>query len=70
VATAGDRALTIEPIANAFIGVTVPPGTQDIELAFRPPVRVALTWLSVLSLIAMLIALGAIAWHGRTRSGA
>ena len=62
VATAADQALTIDPIAGAFIGVTVPPGIQDIQLAFRPRTRIALTWLSGVTLVALLVALAALAW--------
>ena len=58
VATAGGQALEIDPIANAFIGVTVPPGVQDIQLMFRPPIRVALTWVSWAALLVMLVAAG------------
>jgi uncharacterized membrane protein YfhO len=68
VATAGDQTLAIAPIADAFISVTVPPGVQDIELAFRPRTRIALTWLSGVSLVALLIAWGALAWRGRLRT--
>ena len=64
-ATAADRNLTVEPIANAFIGVTVPPGIQDIELMFRPRTRIALTWVSGVSLVALLLALGALTWRRR-----
>ena len=68
VATAADERLTIEPIANAFIGVTVPRGIQDIQLAFRPRTRIALTWLSAASFVALLAALGTLAWRRRTAS--
>jgi hypothetical protein len=68
VATAGDQTLAIEPIADAFIGVTVPPGVRNVELAFRPRTRIALTWLSGVSLVALLIAWGALAWRGRSRA--
>ena len=63
VATAGDQALTIDPIAGAFIGVTVPPGIQDIQLDFRPRTRIALTWLSGVSLVGLLVALGTLTWR-------
>jgi hypothetical protein len=68
VATATDQSLTIEPIANAFIGVTVPPGIQDLQLAFRPRTRIALTWLSAVSLVALLVALGTLMWRQRAAS--
>ena len=67
-ATAADQALTIDPIANAFIGVTVPPGIQDLQLAFRPRTRIALTWLSAVSLVALLVALGTLVWRQRAVS--
>ena len=65
VATAGEETLAIEQMAGAFIGVTVPPGVQDIDLAFRPRTRMALTWVSGLSLVALLVAFGTITWRGR-----
>ena len=65
VATSGDQTLAIEPIAGAFIGVTVPAGVQDVELEYRPHTRIALTWVSGTSLVVMLAALGAIHWRRR-----
>jgi hypothetical protein len=65
VAATPDRNLTVEPIAGAFLGVTVPPGIQEIELVFRPRVRMALTWLSGASLVGLLVALGTMTWRNR-----
>ena len=59
------REIAIEPIANAFVAVNVPPGVEDIQLMFRPPIRVALTWLSWATLFVMIGALGAITWRRR-----
>jgi hypothetical protein len=64
-ATAADQVLTVDPIADAFIGVTVPPGVRDVQLAFRPRIRMALTWLSGVSLVVLLAALGTLTWRGR-----
>jgi hypothetical protein len=65
VATAGGQELTIDPIANAFIAVTVPPGVEDIRLTFRPPIRVALKWLSWAALFVMLVSTAALGWRSR-----
>jgi uncharacterized membrane protein YfhO len=67
VAAASNRNLTVEPIAGAFLGVTVPPGIQEIHLVFRPRVRMALTWLSGVSLVGLMVAFGVMTW--RKRSG-
>jgi hypothetical protein len=67
-ATGGGTALAIEPIAGAFIGVTVPPGVQDVELRFRPPIRLALTFLSWTALAGMLLALAITGAARRSRA--
>ncbi|HKE95463.1 MAG TPA: hypothetical protein VKB34_14210 [Povalibacter sp.] len=43
-------ALSVHPVADAFLGVTVPPGVTDITVAFTPHVQSALTWFSNLVL--------------------
>jgi hypothetical protein len=45
-ATAATRSLPVHPVANAFLGVTVPPGVTDVTVAFIPRVQMALTWFS------------------------
>jgi len=55
-ATAADKTLTVHPIANAFLGVTVPAGITDVTVQFTPRVQIALTWLSNLVLLGSVIA--------------
>jgi len=50
-ATAADKTLTVHPIANAFLGVTVPAGITDVTVQFTPRVQIALTWFSNLVLL-------------------
>jgi hypothetical protein len=50
-ATAATGPLTIHPIANAFLSVTVPPGVTDVTIEFTPRVQIALTWFSNLVLL-------------------
>jgi hypothetical protein len=41
--------LPIYPVANAFLGISVPPGVTDITVAFVPRTQIALTWFSNLA---------------------
>jgi hypothetical protein len=50
-AAAATGPLTIHPIANAFLGITVPAGTTDVTVAFTPRTQIALTWFSNLVLL-------------------
>ena len=50
-AAAATGPLTIRPIANAFLGVTVPPGITDVTVEFTPSIQIALTWFSNLVLL-------------------
>jgi uncharacterized membrane protein YfhO len=45
-ATAAAEALRVVPLADAFVGVIVPPGVEEIELRFVPRVLIALSWFS------------------------
>ena len=56
VATSASARLDVEPIAGAFVGVRLPPGTGDVHLVFTPTTRVAFTWVSASSLIVLLVA--------------
>jgi hypothetical protein len=38
--------LPVHPVANAFLGVTVPPGVTEVTVAFTPRIQIALTWFS------------------------
>ena len=40
--------LPVHAIADAFLGVTVPPGTTDITVEYAPRIQIALTWFSTL----------------------
>jgi hypothetical protein len=55
-ATAASGPLTIHPIANAFMGISVPPGITDITVAYTPRIQIALTWFSNLVLVGSLAA--------------
>jgi len=50
-AAAATGPLTIRPIADAFLGVTVPPGITDVTVEFTPSIQIALTWFSNLVLL-------------------
>jgi len=51
-ATAATGSLAVHPVADAFLGVVVPPGVTDITVAFTPRIQIALTWFSNLILAA------------------
>ena len=59
--------LSIHPIADAFLGVTVPPGVTDITVAYSPHIQIALTWFSNLVLLGTLI--GMLVIVRRSRAG-
>jgi hypothetical protein len=44
-ARAGDTRLQVRPVADAFLGITVPPGVSEIAVAYTPRVQIALTWI-------------------------
>jgi uncharacterized membrane protein YfhO len=64
-ATSGGRALNIEPVAGAFLGVTVPPGVEEVELAFVPRTRAALAWASSLTMIVLVGAFAMMTYRRR-----
>jgi hypothetical protein len=51
-AYAGSTPLRVQPIAGALIGVEVPPGVGAVQLRYRPPLLVTLTWIAGLVLLA------------------
>jgi hypothetical protein len=55
-ATAATGSLPVHPVANAFLGVTVPPGVTDVTVAFTPRIQMALTWFSNLAFMMTAIA--------------
>ena len=56
-ASAADgRRLTVQPIARAFMGVTIPPGTGEVKLEYRPRRLETLTWVSNLALVTLSLA--------------
>lgn len=46
-----DDVLRIDPVADAFLGVTVPPETTEVEIMYVPRRYMALTWVSNLALL-------------------
>jgi hypothetical protein len=48
--------LPVVPVANAFVGVRLPAGVDQVRLDFVPRVRIALTWFSGVSFLALLAA--------------
>ena len=54
--TAGGS-LPVRPVADAFLGITVPPGVTDITVAFTPRIQMALTWFSNLVFASSIAAL-------------
>jgi hypothetical protein len=58
-------ALRIDPIAGAFLGVTVPPGVQEIRIVFEPRTRIVLAWLSVVSTATFVVICSVAAWRRR-----
>jgi hypothetical protein len=56
-------ALPVEPVADAFLGVTVPAGVDRVELAFVPRLRIALTILSGCALAALMAAFAVVWWR-------
>jgi hypothetical protein len=59
-ASSPGAALPVDPIADAFLGVTVPPQVGSVDLDFRPRTRMALAWFSNLTLAMLLCAFGAV----------
>jgi hypothetical protein len=57
--------MTVTPVAEAFIGVTVPPGVDHVELSFTPSVRIALTGFSATSMLGLLTLFCAASWRLR-----
>jgi hypothetical protein len=49
--------LDIVPIAGAFVGVIVPPRVTDVDIAFVPRARIALTWFSSATLLLLVATL-------------
>jgi len=57
-AAAPAGALAVVPIADAFVGVIVPPGVDVVDLRFVPRLRIALTWFSGGILTILLVGVG------------
>jgi hypothetical protein len=62
-ASAGGARLDVRPIANAFLGVTVPPGVDGVTIVYRPRVLRALTWFSGLTFGALCAAWVVSSWR-------
>jgi hypothetical protein len=57
--------LRVDPVAEAFLGITVPAGVREVDLAFVPTWRIRLTWLSGLTALSMVLFLCVTAWRRR-----
>ena len=57
--------LRIDPVGDAFLGVTIPAYTRDVDLVFTPTWRIRLTWLSGLTTLLMILFLGVTSWRRR-----
>jgi hypothetical protein len=57
-ATAAAETLRVVPIADAFVGVIVSPGMEQVELRFVPRVRIVLVWFSGGILTILLVGVG------------
>jgi hypothetical protein len=68
IATSSAGRLRIDPVAGAFLGVTVPPGVQRIELSFVPRARIALSWVATIGMIAVVTFLSVGRWRRRAHS--
>jgi hypothetical protein len=55
-ATSPRGALRIDPVANAFLGVTIPAGVDSVDLAFVPRLHMAMTWVSGVAFFGVLVA--------------
>ena len=62
-ASASGARLDVRPIANAFLGVTVPPGVGGVTIVYRPRVLQALTWFSGLTFGALCAAWVVSSWR-------
>jgi hypothetical protein len=60
------RPLRIDPVANAFLGITIPAGASEVAIAFTPTARIALAWVSGISLVTLLIVFSTIWWRNRS----
>jgi hypothetical protein len=64
-ARAGAETLRVDPVAGAFLGVTVPPGVEEVDMTFVPRTRIALAGVSGSALAAEFAALGVAWWRRR-----
>ena len=56
-ASTASGSLPVRPVADAFLGITVPPGVTDVRVAFTPRIQMALTWFSNLVFASSIAAL-------------
>jgi hypothetical protein len=66
-AQSNGRVLRVDEVGHGFLGVTVPKGVSQVQIAFVPTARVILTWCSGVSVIALLVAFSAVSWKNRRR---
>lgn len=50
----------VEPIAGAFLGITLPAGVREVDVQYQPRVRMALAWLHGLLIVGLLGAIVAL----------
>jgi hypothetical protein len=67
-ASSARRALPVEPAADAFLGVIVPAGVEEVEIRFNPRTRVVLAWIAYGTMLTLLAVLGASTWRRRGRA--
>jgi hypothetical protein len=57
--------LQVTPVAEAFLGVRIPPGVDHVEVRFEPRMRVLLTWVSGITLLALTTVVAVSLWRRR-----
>jgi uncharacterized membrane protein YfhO len=69
-ATAAGASLPVRRVADAFLGVLVPPGVSEISVTYRPRAVIALTWLGNGVFFALVCAVFLpLAWRARLGQG-
>ena len=60
--------LRVEPAADAFLSVIVPPGVEQADIRFTPRARVLLSWVAYGTMLTLLAAVCAGTWRDRRRA--
>jgi hypothetical protein len=61
------QVLRVDEVGHGFLGVTVPKGVSQVQIAFAPTARVILSWFSGVSVMALLAAFSVVSWKNRRR---